>query len=48
VKVVLRVDDDGVERNRVASFDVVEVLADPTADADFASHLSDTPSEKNS
>jgi len=37
VKVVLRVDDDGTERNRVASFNVVEVLADPTGDADFAS-----------
>jgi hypothetical protein len=37
VKVVLRVDDDGVERNRVVSFVVVEVLADPTADADFGS-----------
>jgi hypothetical protein len=48
VKVVLRVDDDGIERNRVLSFDVVEVLADPTADADFASPLSDTPTEKNS
>jgi hypothetical protein len=39
VKVVLRVDDDGVERNRVVSFDVVDVLADPTADDDFASPL---------
>ncbi len=39
VKVVLRVDDDGVERNRVVSFAVVEVLADPTADDDFASLL---------
>lgn len=37
VKVVVRADDDGVERNRVSSFDVVEVLADPTADDDFAS-----------
>lgn len=37
VKVALRVDDDGVERNRVVSFNVVDVLADPTADADFAS-----------
>jgi hypothetical protein len=36
VKVVVRVDDDGVERNRVVSFAVVEVLADPTADDDFA------------
>lgn len=37
VKVVVRVDDDGVERNRVTAFHVVEVLADPTADDDFAS-----------
>jgi hypothetical protein len=37
VKVVVRADDDGVERNRVVSFDVVDVLADPTADDDFAS-----------
>lgn len=37
VKVALRVDDDGVERNRVVSFNVVAVLADPTADDDFAS-----------
>jgi len=37
VKVALRVDDDGVERNRVVSFRVVAVLADPTADDDFAS-----------
>jgi hypothetical protein len=36
VKVVVRADDDGVERNRVVSFAVVEVLADPTADDDFA------------
>jgi len=42
----LRVDDDGVERNRVVSFDVVEVLADPTGDKDFASPLPATPSEK--
>ena len=39
VKVALRVDDDGVERNRVLSFNVVEVLADPTADADFSSPM---------
>jgi hypothetical protein len=39
VKVALRVDDDGVERNRVVSFAVVAVLADPTADDDFASPL---------
>ena len=37
VKVALRVDDDGTERNRVVSFDVVELLADPTGDDDFAS-----------
>lgn len=37
VKVALRVDDDGIERNRVVSFEVVAVLADPTADDDFAS-----------
>jgi hypothetical protein len=42
VKVVLRVDDDGVERNRVVSFNVVEVLADPTGDDDFASPLPTT------
>jgi len=46
VKVVLRVDDDGVERNRVVSFNVVEVLADPTADAAFASPLPTTSLEK--
>ena len=40
VRVVVRADDDGVERNRVVSFAVVEVLADPTADDDFASPLS--------
>jgi hypothetical protein len=45
VKVVLRVDDDGVERNRVVSFDVVEVLADPTGDDDFASPLPATTQE---
>lgn len=39
VKVAVRVDDDGVERNRVVSFNVVEVLADPTADDDFGSPL---------
>lgn len=38
-KVALRVDDDGTERNRVVSFSVVEVLADPTGDADFASPM---------
>jgi len=36
VKVVVRADDDGVERNRVVSFVVLDVLADPTADDDFA------------
>jgi hypothetical protein len=45
VKVVLRVDDDGVERNRVVSFAVVGVLADPTADDDFSSPLSATTKE---
>jgi len=39
VRVVVRTDDDGVERNRVTRFDVVEVLADPTGDDDFASDL---------
>lgn len=39
VKVVVRADDDGVERNRVAAFTVVELLADPTADDDFGSPL---------
>jgi hypothetical protein len=39
VTVALRVDDDGTERNRVVSFSVVEVLADPTGDADFASPI---------
>ena len=37
VSVVLRTDDDGTERNRVSSFDVVDIIADPTADEDFAS-----------
>jgi hypothetical protein len=46
VKVVLRVDDDGTERNRVASFNVVEVLADPTGDADFASTTTTTHAPK--
>jgi hypothetical protein len=45
VKVVLRVDDDGTERNRVVSFNVVEVLADPTGDADFASPMPSTHKE---
>jgi hypothetical protein len=39
VKVALRADDDGVERNRVVSFTVVEVLVDPTGDTDFASPM---------
>jgi hypothetical protein len=39
VKVVVRVEDDGTERNRVVTFDAVEVLADPTADGDFPSQL---------
>ena len=39
VKVAVRADDDGVERNRVVSFTVVDVLADPTADDDFGSPL---------
>jgi hypothetical protein len=38
-KVVLRADDDNVERNRVVSFVVVGVLSDPTADDDFSSPL---------
>jgi hypothetical protein len=42
VKVALRVDDDGAERNRVVSFTVAEVLTDPTADDDFASPLNAT------
>jgi hypothetical protein len=42
VKVALRVDDDGVERSRVLVFNVVEVLADPTGDDDFASPLPTT------
>jgi hypothetical protein len=45
VKVALRVDDDGVERNRVVSFAVVDVLADPTADDAFASPLPTNPTE---
>ncbi len=45
VKVALRVDDDGVERNRVVSFAVAAVLADPTADDDFASPMPATPME---
>jgi len=45
VKVALRVDDDGVERNRVVSFVVVATLIDPTADDDFASPMPATPME---
>lgn len=45
VKVALRVDDDGVERNRVVSFAVVATLIDPTADDDFASPMPATPTE---
>jgi hypothetical protein len=45
VKVALRADDDGAERNRVVSFSVVEVLADPTADDTFASPLPGTKPE---
>lgn len=45
VKVALRVDDENVERNRVVSFQVVAVLADPTADDDFASPLPAAPEE---
>jgi hypothetical protein len=45
VRVVVRTDDDGVERNRVVSFSVVELLADPTGDDDFASPLPATPTE---
>jgi len=45
VKVALRVDDDGLERSRVVSFAVVDVLADPTADDAFASQLPATTQE---
>jgi len=37
VKVIVRADDDGTERNRVQSFTVVDRIADPTADPDFGS-----------
>ncbi len=37
VRVIVRADDDGTERNRVVRFDVVGMLTDPTADDDFAS-----------
>jgi hypothetical protein len=39
VNVVYRTDDDGTERNRVQSFDVVGRVADPTGDDDFASPM---------
>ena len=42
VSVVMRTDDDGTERNRVQSFDVVDVIVDPTGDDDFPSTV--TPS----
>jgi len=42
VRVALRADDDGTERNRVVRFDVVGVLDDPTADRDFAEPVSQT------
>jgi hypothetical protein len=45
VKVAVRADDDGVERNRVVSFNVVALLADPSADDDFASPMTATPTE---
>ena len=45
VKVAVRADDDGVERNRVVSFNVVALLADPSADDDFASPMPATPTE---
>lgn len=35
-KLALRRDDDGTEYNRLRSFDVVAIDADPTADDDFA------------
>jgi hypothetical protein len=47
VKVALRIDDDGTERNRVVSVNVVEVIADHTGDADFASPFPATPTENN-
>lgn len=42
VRVALRADDDGAERNRVQAFDVVELRADPSGDDDFASPLPGT------
>jgi hypothetical protein len=35
VRVALRADDDGTERNRVVKFDVVGVIENPTVDPDF-------------
>ena len=43
VSVVMRTDDDGTERNRVQSFDVVNVIVDPTGDDDFPSTVGATP-----
>jgi hypothetical protein len=43
VKVVVRADDDGTERNRVSSFEVVGVLDDPTADPDFGAPMPAAP-----
>lgn len=36
VKLTLRREDDGTEHNRVRSFEVIGIDADPTADAEFA------------
>jgi hypothetical protein len=44
VSVVMRTDDDGTERNRVQSFDVVDVIVDPTGDDDFPSPAPAAPS----
>lgn len=44
VAVVVRTDDDGTERNRVQSFDVVDVIVDPTGDDDFPSPAPSAPS----
>ncbi len=43
VSVVVRADDDGTERNRVQSFDVVAVIVDPTGDDDFPSTVGRSP-----
>jgi hypothetical protein len=40
VRVAVRTDDSGCQRNRVLAFEVVDILVDPTADADFASPFS--------